>query len=393
MADAVNPVLQGIRPTEYISDPYVRELYFGSADYPGLIDQARQAAQQTFLSDPILRQTAGLSPLELAAIQQAYGGIGAYMPYLQAQEQSILEAMKGIGAQKGLLQDAFGYQLQALQGFDPSDISRFYDPYEQAVVEQTTSDLLEAAAKQDVQQRAADIARGGESAFGSRARLGAAERQEALGRGLGEALSGIRSRGFGQALGAAQRESEFGRQALQNAVSGISGLAGDLGGIYGQIAGYGGQLGGLGATYQQLGQQERAELMGLGGVPRDLLETQLGRQYDYEMMQKYGPVKAAEFMRGFAPTYQPGQTVIQKEYGYPVDPLQYGLSAALGAYSSMYQQPGQQSQSSQQGGQQQTGYIPASYGSYGGSYGYPYGGYSGGYSGGSYGGSSGGQTA
>ena len=100
MADPVNPVLQGIRPTEYISDPYVRELYFGSADYPGLIDQARQAAQQTFLSDPILRQTAGLSPLELAAIQQAYGGIGAYMPYLQAQEQSILEAMKGIGAQR-----------------------------------------------------------------------------------------------------------------------------------------------------------------------------------------------------------------------------------------------------------------------------------------------------
>lgn len=386
MADAVNPVLQGIRPTEYISDPYVRELYFGSADYPGLIDQARQAAQQTFLSDPILRQTAGLSPLELAAIQQAYGGIGAYMPYLQAQEQSILEAMKGIGAQKGLLQDAFGYQLQALQGFDPSDISRFYDPYEQAVVEQTTSDLLEAAAKQDVQQRAADIARGGESAFGSRARLGAAERQEALGRGLAEALSGIRSRGFGQALGAAQRESEFGRQALQNAVSGISGLAGDLGGIYGQIAGYGGQLGGLGATYQQLGQQERAELMGLGGVPRDLLETQLGRQYDYEMAKKYGPVKAAEFMRGFAPTYQPGQTVIQKEYGYPIDPRLYGLSAALGTYSSMYQQPEQQSQSSQQGGQQQTGYIPVNYGSYGGSYGYPYGGYYSGYSGGSSGG-------
>ena len=53
--------------------------------------------------------------------------------------------------------------------------------------------------KQDIQARASDIARGGESAFGSRARLGATERQEALGRGLGEALAGIRSRGFQQA--------------------------------------------------------------------------------------------------------------------------------------------------------------------------------------------------
>lgn len=44
---------------------------------------------------------------------------------------------------------------------------------------------------------------GGESAFGSRARLTADERRAALGRGLGEALAGIRSRGFGQAQQAA----------------------------------------------------------------------------------------------------------------------------------------------------------------------------------------------
>ena len=41
--------------------------------------------------------------------------------------------------------------------------------------------------------RAGDIGRGGESAFGSRARLGASERREALGRGLAEALGGIRA--------------------------------------------------------------------------------------------------------------------------------------------------------------------------------------------------------
>ena len=60
------------------------------------------------------------------------------------------------------------------------------------MVQQTIDDVLEAGDKQDMAQRARDIQTGGESAFGSRARLGASERRESLGRGLAEALGGIR---------------------------------------------------------------------------------------------------------------------------------------------------------------------------------------------------------
>ena len=77
---------------------------------------------------------------------------------------------------------------------------------------------VEQGDKAEVAARAQDIARGGESAFGSRARLGAAERREALGRGLGEAVSGIRAGGFGEAqrLGL----GEFARQrAAERAAS------------------------------------------------------------------------------------------------------------------------------------------------------------------------------
>ena len=159
---------------------------------------------------------------------------------------------------------------QTTGAFDPSMTEQFYDPYEERVVQQTISDALEAGDKADISQRARDIARGGESAFGSRARLGAEERREALGRGLGEALAGIRSRGFGQAQRAAM--GEFGRQqqARRAAASGLAGLAGQqygagrdftrtLGGAAGQRlaagTGYGSLLSGSGA--QQLASQQR----------------------------------------------------------------------------------------------------------------------------------------
>ena len=357
------PVLSAVDRTEVLSDPALRELYFGSPDYPGLISEARRAAQQTFLDQPaILRQTAGLSPLETAAIQQAYGGIGGYEPYLQAQEEAILGGLGTIGSQRGL-------SRASLRGFDPTSIGGFYNPFEQQVVQQTIQDVMKGGALQDIQQRAADIARGGESAFGSRARLGAAERQAALGKGLGEALAQIRAGGYGQALGAAQRESEFGRGALQRAAEFERGVGQEL-------AGYGRELGGLGATYQQLGQQQRQELMGLGAVPRQLMETRLGREYEQQVAQRQAPIQAMQYIQGFAPQYQAGQTQIAKQYREPRSPLAEGLGAFFSTYGALAPQQqgsgvniyagGQGGGQQQTGGYMTTGYMPSmpSYGGY-----------------------------
>ena len=46
---------------------------------------------------------------------------------------------------------------------------QFFNPFEEQVVQQTIDDTLRAATQQDIAQRASDIARGGQSAFGSRA--------------------------------------------------------------------------------------------------------------------------------------------------------------------------------------------------------------------------------
>jgi hypothetical protein len=91
--------------------------------------------------------------------------------------------------------------------------------------------------------------------------------------------------------------------------------------------------------YQQLGQSERQELMGLGAVPRELKEQQLGRQYDYQEALRQDPMRALQFVQGFAPQYQGGMTQVESQYRAPIDPLQQGLAAGLGAYASLYQPP------------------------------------------------------
>ena len=227
MAEAINPILTNIARDEVISDPFVREAYFGSPDTPGIISQAITAANRAFGQPAILRETAGLSPLELAAMQGAYGGLGSYQPYLDASTRAYQEGM-GMSRRAGELAQPYFAGEQAYLGaatdtarraagmqFDPNLTRQFFDPFEDRVVQQTIDDVFKRGELQDIDARARDISQGGESAFGSRARLTADERRAALGRGLGEALAGIRSRGYGQAQQAAL--GEFGRQAQARA--------------------------------------------------------------------------------------------------------------------------------------------------------------------------------
>ena len=166
-------------------------------------------------------------------------------------EQRGLDAARGFGEelggieaiQRGAAED-FGGRLgesealiRGTTGAYDQDLTRqFFDPYEDRVVEQTIEDVLREGDKADRIQFAQDIGRGGESAFGSRARLSADERREALGRGLAKELAGIRSRGFTEA----QRmgTSEFARQRAAEAAAGtgLANLSGQRLGAQQQLA-------------------------------------------------------------------------------------------------------------------------------------------------------------
>ena len=164
--------------------------------------------------------------------------------------------------------------------------SKYFDPFEERVVQQSIEDALKGLAQSDIAQRARDIQTGGESAFGSRARLTAAERAEALGRGLAKEVGGLRSAGFQRAQQTAISEDERARQAARSAASGLASLGGQrfgartgLSGLLSQAAqqklGAGSAFGNL---LQQTAPQQLASQQALGQQMGQTAQAGLGAQ-------------------------------------------------------------------------------------------------------------------
>ena len=89
MARSRNPVPISIDRVETISDPFIREAYFGSPDTPGIISQAIEAANRAYGAPAILRETADLDPIETRAIQSALRGIVSFQPFLDTNLQNL----------------------------------------------------------------------------------------------------------------------------------------------------------------------------------------------------------------------------------------------------------------------------------------------------------------
>ena len=210
----------------YIED-YSRRLlgaYFGSpGEYEGLISQER----------PIpIEGTAQLSDLERQAAEQA-GQLGQFATYTP----------EGIN----YLRDA-----GALARDPMAAAQARFNPFEDAVVQQSIDDITKAFQQKDIGIRDAAVRSG---AFGSsRGRLAQEENQAALGRGLLDAVSGIRRQGFQDA------QSQVGQHISQlaNIGTGISGLGG---------AGQQQAIGRIGAMATQ------------GGIGRGIEQADLSRRF------------------------------------------------------------------------------------------------------------------
>lgn len=339
------------------AEDYSRRLlssYFGSpGEYQGLISRPR---------DIPIEQTAGLTPLQIQARQQA-GRLGEYQPYLT-------EAGRLFGRQERALDEAYGYLPDAREAvtgglgalaraeqtamgttgmYDPSMARGFYNPFEEQVVQQTLEDIGRQSAQADIGLRDQAVSAG---AFGgSRGRITQEELARQTGRGAAEAVSGIRSAGFGQAQQQAQQAFEQQRGAQQGLASMQAGLGGQqaqigqaLGGLGQLAAGMGGQFGQIGGGLAGLGQQAQSQL----GSQINLL-NQLGTQGQ--------ATQQAALSRQFAGAQQlagePMQRLLQGQQllagmptgqisggtqGSPYQPQSYqkpsGFSQALGALGS-----------------------------------------------------------
>jgi hypothetical protein len=338
---AIDPVLTQQATAETLTDPLIRSLYFGTADSPGFFQQLQQAGANLIGSDVPLQQTAGLTPLEVLARQQAVAGIGGFEPFLQQNRELVNQAIEQ-SRRAEQLQDPYYTQAEQIYqdtmgAYDPSLTQQFYNPFEDAVVQQTIEDVLEAGEQQDIAARAREI---GAGAFGgSRARLGAMERREALGEGLAQALGRIRQQGFSEAqrtgLGEFARQQQAKRTGAQGLIGIGTGRGSAAGNLAQRLAGFGGQMTDLGRTQEALRSGQRGELAGFGATGRGIEETGLSRIYQQQLGQQQRPLGVLGQIGSMLPGYQASRTQIDSQYGMPTDPTAAGLGAAFSAYGAL----------------------------------------------------------
>jgi hypothetical protein len=273
------------------------------------------------------------------------GGISQLDRDLTRQLGAESAATGGFGGQIGEARTQLKNTVE--DGFNIGDkTSEYFDPYEDKVVQQSIRDASEGLAKQDMAQYARDISSGGESAFGSRARLSAEERAEAMGRGLAREVGGIRSAGFQRAQQTAIGEDERARQAQRAASSGLASLAGqELGAERGLIdrAAQASQQR-YGAAQNLAGMQQQRAASELGSV------TQLADIYRQGAQQRFG---AGQQLAGQVQQAAGQKLAAGQGYG---NLIQQTAQSQLGAQQQQNQQMGQQAQQ-QYGAQQGLGSL------------------------------------
>ena len=200
-----------------------------------------------------MRQVAGLSPTQIAAMDRAQQGIGSFQQFLD----------RAADAQAaGLETTAEGRQAVAGADFSPQAFQPFFDEYQKRVTDEAIKEI-------DRQQQIAENRLAGQAvqagAFGG-SRFGVAQSelarnaQDLKSRRIFEDLS----RNFQQAQGAARAANQQRLQAGQ---------------VFGQLgratSGIGGAMAGLGAQQQALQGRDVGQLLGIGGLQQQQAQRQL----------------------------------------------------------------------------------------------------------------------
>ena len=364
---------------------YVRQAPYIEARQKDLLTLAENRSKLPIPGETFDIGVADPSELQLASYATGRG-IGQYSPYVQHGADTLSGAKSAMEADRGQIRQRFeagagtladaatdlramspigsmmqgeaaqiargagqrfdaptSYQGYAAQGFDPSSVSAYMNPYEDQAVQQALGDI----------SRQGDIARNrlaGQAvqagAFGG-ARQGLQEAE--LGRNIleqqGRTAAGMRQAGYQQAMGQAQQsfmdqqrrahaQAQFGTQTgmsalqqqqqrqLQQAqmLSGIGGLQGSQAIQRAQALGQlGTGLAGIGAGQAQEGMRYGAGLTSLGtqqaniaGLGQNILsgqatlQSQLGAQQQAQQQRQFDADRAAGIQRAYEPFQRMG---------------------------------------------------------------------------------------
>jgi len=247
-----------------------------TAQLPVLPEYAQQptvnmaATLEEMMGQPLTvpgQQVAGFTPTQTAAMQQAYGGIGAYQPYLQAAGAGQTAALGTTGA-----------GVQALGGMNigPDAYKPYFNQYQGDVTQEALKEIDRQS--QMASNKLAGQAVGAGAFGGSRYGL----QQSELARNAADMRSRRifedLSRNYQQAQGLAQAANQ---QQMQQAQA--------FGQLGQQTSGISGALAGLGGQAQAMGQSDVNQLMGIGGLQQQLGQTGLNVNYQNQMALENAP--------------------------------------------------------------------------------------------------------
>jgi hypothetical protein len=348
----------------------------------GLLQEAQRLYNQPMMTVPTV--AAGLSPTEQQAIDFAKQGVGAFEPYIQAGAQGVTQGMDltqrgalaagavDTGQQYQAAQDMMGRAvpvvgqgigglLGSAQAYDPASAQAFMNPYQEQVTQNALREMRRQADIAGQGQAAQAVAAG---AFGgTREGVQRAETERGVQDLMMQRIMQDYAQNYLQAQQAAQGsfEAQQGRQLAASQALGQSGMqlanigqgigaltaqqagvdlskASTLGQLGGQMGSLGTQYGALGQATQQLGAEDTRLLAGLGGLERQVEQSQLDAIRATQLQEAMAPYQQLGFVsdiyRG-APTTQmsltsasaPSASPLQSAVGLGVA----GLSAASGA--------------------------------------------------------------
>jgi len=237
-----------------------------------LMDIARQVAQQPVDIPDV--QVSPLSQLEQSGITAA-GTTGIGAPTTTA----------GIG--------------QVLASAAGPNINQFLNPYQSYVI-----DEINRQAAMGQNQLAAQAVKAGAFGGGREGVQQAEQERRRL-----ETIGRAQAQGFQSALGAAQRQQQLGLAAGQ-------------------------QLGALGQQQQEMARQDINQLLGAGGLQRQLAQQALDAQRATQLQQAYEPFQRTEFLKNIYAAGPTSQSQITMSTAPTAAPLAQSIGTGLGAFQA-----------------------------------------------------------
>jgi hypothetical protein len=325
-------------------------------------------------------EAAGLSGTELQAIDFAKQGVGSFEPFIQAGAQGVSQGMdltqRGALAAGAvdttdqyqaaqditaravpILGQGIGGILGSAQGYNPNQAASYMNPYQKNVTQNSLDEM----------QRQADIQRQGNAAQavsagafgGTREGVQRAEFDRGVQDLMQQKIMQDYANNYQQAQAASMQgfEQQQGRQLaasqalgqagmqFSNLGQGIGGLTAQqagvdiskgqaLGALGGQMGNLGTQYGALGQTTQQLGAADTGLLSGLGGLERQVEQTQLDAIRSNQLQESMAPYQQLGFVSDIYRGAPTTQMALTSQSAPSASPLQTAVGLGVGALST-----------------------------------------------------------